>query len=277
MKTTFLTFAFIICTALSIGQTTKIMSYNIRYNNQNDKENWWENRKESVVDLIQFYEPDIFGIQEGLHGQTSYLDNNLPNYNYIGVGRDDGKTKGEYSAIFYNKEVYKPVKEGTFWLSETPDKVSVGWDASMERICTYGLFKHLPSGKEIWVFNAHYDHIGTEAREKSSSLILDKIKEFNTQGLPVVLTGDFNSTPDSKAILTYANDLEDTFSNAAKKHYGPIGTFNGFDASHPLDKRIDYVFAKDISILSHIHIDDKRVDGFFVSDHLPVLATLEFK
>ena len=275
-KTPLLIFLFFFST-FSFAQTTSAMTYNIRYDTPNDGENWWEKRKEAVVALIDYYNPDFFGIQEGLDRQVKYLDSSLTNYKYIGVGRDDGKTKGEYSAIFYNASTYSPIKQSTFWLSEEPDKVSVGWDASMERICTYALFQHIASGKKLWVFNVHYDHIGVLAREMSSKLIIKKIKELNTEGLPVLLTGDFNSTPETNAIQTIGAELKDSFTSTYKKHYGPIGTFSGFDPEKILDNRIDYVFTKNIDVISHIHIDDKRPDGYFVSDHLPVLVELEFK
>ncbi|PCJ94621.1 MAG: endonuclease/exonuclease/phosphatase [Flavobacteriaceae bacterium] len=251
------------------------MSYNIRYDTPNDGENWWEKRKEAVVDLLETYHPEIFGIQEGKHHQVQYLDSSLIHYTYIGVARDDGKTKGEYSAIFYDATKYKVSRKKTFWLSDQSKKVSVGWDAAMERVCTYGLFKHKESGKKIWVFNTHYDHIGVQAREMSSKLILSRIKKVNKAGYPVILMGDLNSIPGSNPITTITNKLEDTFEVSTQEHEGPIGTFNGFDASRVLDNRIDYVFVKNISVISHIHINDKRTDGFFISDHLPVFISLQ--
>ncbi len=266
----------IVSTFHSFGQTTSAMSYNIRYDNPKDGENWWEKRKDAVVGLINTYHPEIFGIQEGMHHQVQYLDSSLTQYNYIGVGRDDGKTKGEYSALFYDATKYKVSKKSTFWLSEQSNKISVGWDASMERICTYGLFKHKESGNKIWVFNTHYDHIGVKAREMSSKLILSKIKKLNKAGYPVIFMGDLNSKPESNPIQTLTSKLGDTFSLSTQEHEGPIGTFNGFDPSTPLDNRIDYVFVKGIPVTSHVHINDKRTDGFFISDHLPVLVTLQF-
>lgn len=266
----------IVSSVHSFGQTTSAMSYNIRYDNLKDGKNWWEKRKDAVVGLINTYHPEIFGIQEGMHHQVQYLDSSLTQYNYIGVGRDDGKTKGEYSALFYDTTKYKVSKKSTFWLSEQSNKISVGWDASMERVCTYGLFKHKESGNKIWVFNTHYDHIGVQAREMSSKLILSKIEKLNKAGYPVIFMGDLNSKPESNPIQTLISKLDDTFLLSTQKHKGPIGTFNGFDPSIPLDNRIDYVFVKGIPVTSHLHINDKRTDGFFISDHLPVLVTLQF-
>ena len=161
-----------------------IISYNIRYDNKWDKENLWGLRKERLSRLLMDYDPSIFGIQEGLLNQVEWIDSTLKNYNYIGVGRDDGKGKGEFCAIYFDTTQYEVKENSTFWLSNTPDQVSVGWDAALERICTYGLFKKKMSGKMVWVFNAHFDHVGEMARKKSSELILKKIKEVNTQSLP---------------------------------------------------------------------------------------------
>ena len=137
----------------------KVISYNIRYNNPNDGINIWENRKSTITKFLIDENPDFAGLQEVTFSQLSFLTESLKNYGFIGVGRDDGKTKGEYSPIFYNKKKYNVVSSKTFWLSSTPEKVSVGWDASMERICTYGLFENLSSKEKVWVFNTHFDHV----------------------------------------------------------------------------------------------------------------------
>ena len=154
------------------AQSHSFMTYNIRYATERDGVNAWSNRKAFLSDQIKFYSPDVFGIQEGLLRQVSYLDSALTQYQYIGVGRDDGKEKGEFSAIFYDTEKLKVIENSTFWLSETPEKISIGWDAAMERICTYALFENLVSGQKFYVFNTHFDHIGKVAREKSADLIL---------------------------------------------------------------------------------------------------------
>ena len=136
--------------------------------------------------------PELIGFQEVTHSQLLFLTDELSSYEFIGVGRDDGKTKGEYSPIFYNKNNFRLITENTFWLSKTPEKVSVGWDASMERICTYGLIEDKRSNKRIWVFNTHLDHIGKDARARSIELILDTIEKLNEEDNPIILTGDFN-------------------------------------------------------------------------------------
>ncbi len=252
------------------GQTFDIMSYNIRYDNKWDIENSWENRKGKLVQLLDYYNSEIFGIQEGLSNQVHFIDSCLSNYNYIGVGREDGVQKGEFSAIFFDTIKFSVLKDSTFWLSETPDTVSVGWDAVLERICTYGLFEDNVTREKIWIFNTHFDHKGILAREKSSELILNKIDEINKTHLPVILMGDLNSTPSSGPIQKLKTELNDVIEISSKPLYGPIGTFNGFDKEAIIDKRIDYFFTSGLKILSVAHIDDRLDDNKHISDHLPI-------
>ncbi len=256
------------------GQEIKVMTYNIKYDNVNDTVNNWNDRKEKLVELIKHYGPSFIGMQEALHRQITYIDSSLTDFSYIGVGREDGKQKGEYSEIHYDSTRYKVLEHNTFWLSETPDKVSVGWDAVLERICTYGLFEDLDSGKKLWVFNTHFDHKGKTAREKSAELIVTKIKEINMDNLPVVLTGDFNLTPDEKPIHLIKNYMQDGQKITKKSFYGPTGTFNGFEPNRILDHRIDYIFVKNLKVANYIHIDDRMENLKYISDHFPVLATV---
>ncbi len=260
---------------ITTGQTTKIMSYNIKYDNVNDTVNNWNDRKAAMVTLLQKHAPEFIGMQEVLVNQLEYLNQSLPNYAYIGVGRDDGKKKGEFSPILYNTKNYELLASNTFWLSKTPNKISVGWDAALERICTYGLFKNKANNKKIWVFNTHFDHIGTKARKKSTQLILKKIKELNTEKLPVVLMGDFNLMPNEKPILVTKKAMDDSMDIAAQAPEGPKGTFNGFDIESSIDKRIDYIFVKGLSVEKHQHIHERLANQKHVSDHLPVLITLK--
>ena len=162
-----------------VSEEIKVISYNIRYNNPNDGKDIWENRRNTIVDFINNESPDFLGLQEVNHSQLLFLNSNLSNYSFVGVGRDDGKTKGEYSPVFYNKNLFELINSDTFWLSSSPSKISVGWDASMERICTYGVFKSKVNNNKIWVFNTHFDHIGVLAREKSADLIINMIHELS--------------------------------------------------------------------------------------------------
>ncbi len=259
------------------GQETRVMSYNVKYDNVNDTINNWNDRKDAMVDLIQYYKPDFVGAQEVLHHQLTYLDSMLAKHSYVGVGRDDGKQKGEYAPILFNTSNFKLLKNKTFWLSETPDKVSVGWDASMERICTYGLFKNRTTGMELYVFNTHFDHIGELARAKSAELILQKIHDINVKNLPVILMGDLNLTPDTTPIKLIRTKMDDGMEISKEPFYGPSGTFSGFDHSRVLNTRIDYIFTKNLKVNSYIHIDDRMENNKHVSDHLPVFLTLNTK
>jgi endonuclease/exonuclease/phosphatase family metal-dependent hydrolase len=259
------------------GQDISVLTYNIKWDNTNDTVNNWNDRKEAMVSLLKHYQPGIIGMQEVVHGQLNYLVANLPNFASVGVGREDGKEKGEYSPILYDTELLKSLESATYWLSDTPDKISVGWDAALERICTYALFEDLKTKKQFWVFNTHFDHIGVLAREKSAALIVSKIKELNTENLPVVLMGDLNLKPDENPIQFLKKELVDGQSITQKTFYGPTGTFNGFEHDRNLTDRIDYIFVQNFAIESYIHIDDRMENNKHISDHLPVFAKLIIK
>ena len=256
-------------------QSHLFISYNIRYDNNWDVENSWSIRKNKICQILIDYNPSIFGIQEGLLNQVNFIDSSLMKYDYVGVGRDDGKIKGEFCAIFYDSTRYSVDNHSTFWLSETPDIVSVGWDAALERICTYGLFIDKDSGRKFWVFNTHFDHLGVIARNKSSALIVKKIKETNFQSFPVILMGDFNSIPDSNPIKIIQTDLQDALQISMENLKGPKGTYNGFDSELPIEKRIDYIFTKKLKVLSYIHIDSRLNKNRHISDHLPVMIEIQ--
>jgi len=262
--------------ALGFSQDLKVMSFNIRLQVTSDKENAWTERKQDAVDLLNYYHPDYFGVQEALPEQMKDIKDALKNYDYVGVGRDDGKDKGEFSAIFYDTNRLQVVKSGTFWLSETPEKPSRGWDAALNRICTYAFFKDKKSKKEFLAMNLHFDHIGNVARVKSSELILKKIKEMNPKNLPVTLSGDFNLTEDSEPIKILSQNLNDSFYHSETKPYGPKGTFTAFNVNEIPKDRIDYIFVKGFTIKSQRHINDRRGNLLYPSDHFPVLAELSY-
>ena len=250
------------------------ISYNIRYNNPKDGINVWENRKETVSIFLNEENADFIGLQEVVHPQLLDLIGALKTYTYIGVGREDGKKKGEYSPIFYKKQKYTLLKSNTYWLSETPNIVSKGWDASLERICTYGLFQNNKTAKKVWVFNTHFDHRGTLARAKSVDLIIEKVKTLNQEGLPVIITGDFNLTPDTPHIQKMQSYFDDVQKNLpiSDPYYG---TSNGFDTLKNAERRIDYVFKKGLQIKNAKHIYKKTPTGGWASDHHPVIAILK--
>lgn len=259
------------------AQNLNVMTFNIRLSLDSDKENSWENRKNDALQLLGYYHPDVFGVQEAVPQQMTDLKTGLKDYDFVGVARDDGANKGEYSAIFYNTEKLQVLQSGTFWLSETPDQPSKGWDAAYNRVCTYALFKTKKGGRKFWAFNVHFDHVGNIARENSSKLILEKINTLNPRNFPVVLTGDFNLTDKTEPIKIISKTMSDSFYNCRKPHYGPTGTFTGFDVNTVPKDRIDYIFTKGLSCQSIRTINDRRENLLYPSDHFPVLAELKFR
>ena len=259
-----------------IAQTHNFATFNIRYANQNDVGNLWEDRLPHVISLIQFHQIELFGIQEGLHHQVTELTDGL-NYKYIGVGRDDGTDKGEYAAILYDDKKFKLLDHGTFWLSPTPEKPSKGWDAALNRICTWGKFED-SDGVKFMVFNIHYDHIGQQAREESSKLVVAQAEKMNSEKLPVILMGDFNVKPDNEAYKTIVSKegWKDARLISEIPSYGPAGTFTGFDWERMPDGIIDHIFVKGkLTVIRHGILTD-NYGKKYPSDHFPVLAEIKF-
>ncbi|WP_034920494.1 endonuclease/exonuclease/phosphatase family protein [Gillisia sp. CAL575] len=265
---------FVSCSA----QQHSIMTYNIRLDVKSDGENAWPNRKDFLLNQVKFYEPDILGTQEGLPHQIKFLNENLDHYKFIGEGRDGGN-KGEYTAIFYNSEKLKIIDQGTFWLSETPEKISKGWNSAYIRICTYGLFQNTKTKEKFWVFNTHLDNKGQEARLQSVDLIAQKIMELNVKKYPFIVTGDFNVEPNDEVIKKFEQFTQDSKMMSTKVVFGPNGTFNGFQFSEPVERRIDYImFGKGfgLSVEKYGVLSDSK-DLKYPSDHLPVYVEFNLK
>ena len=257
------------------GQNLKIMTYNIRLDVASDGENAWPNRKDFFTSQIQFYAPDIFGVQEAMPNQVNDIATALPSYNHVGIARE-GDGKGESSSIFYKKDRFSVQQSNTFWLSQTPDVISKGWDAAYNRVCTYALFKDLKTKKIFWVFNTHLDHIGEEARTKGLELILSKIEKVNTKGYPVFLMGDFNSEPTEERIISLKRRMNDTREISEEKPFGPSGTFNDFKHDQPVTLLLDYIFISknsNLKIKKHAVLSDS-IDLKYPSDHFPVLIEI---
>ena len=265
---TFILFSFFVSIQ---SQNMTLMTYNMRLDTAIDGDQDWTHRKDFFVGQINFYEPDIFGVQEATPGQVTDLNSLLKDYDQIGMGRE-GIGKGESSNIYYKKDRFKVLQERTFWLSETPDSISKGWDAAYHRVCTYALFKDLKTKTKFWVFNTHLDHMGEIARTKGIELIVSKISELNTDQLTVFFMGDFNSTPDSARIQSLKQLMNDTSDISEANHFGPSGTFNGFKHDVPVTTLIDYIFISKESafkIIKHATLSDS-IDLKYPSDHLPV-------
>jgi endonuclease/exonuclease/phosphatase family metal-dependent hydrolase len=261
------------------GQSVKMMSYNLRYDTPNDGINQWSNRIAKVNSMLTKYDPDLIGVQEALKHQIQDVLKGLPQYASVGVGRDDGKEKGEYSAILYKKDRFEILSQKTFWLSETPDVPgSKNWDAAITRIVTVIKFKDKKLSKEFYQLNTHFDHIGKEAR-KNSVLLLHKI--LVTEGLskshvPVLISGDFNSEPHEEPyqLMIAKNELTVFDSKPASS---ATGTFCGFEVGAMTCRVIDYIFySEDWKVEKYLVILDN--DGKnYPSDHLPVLAEFVLK
>ena len=249
-------------------------SYNLRYDNPGDSGNLWKDRVSHIADLITYHNFDIIGTQEGLDHQLVDLEKRIPSYTYYGIGRDDGKKEGEYSAIFYKKDAYEIMGSGNFWLSAHPEIPGPGWDANQTRICTWVKLKEKKSGKEFYFFNAHYDHIGVLARVESSNLVLEKIKAIAGRA-PAIFTGDLNGDRGSDWYNHLKNSeiLEDAFSRASKV-YAPNGSFNAFKTTGLNDKVIDHIFVTHHFNVHRWAVLTDTYYGKYPSDHFPVVSEL---
>jgi len=264
--------------AVQAEDTVSVMTFNIRYENSSDSLNAWSHRKENVGAMLRYYEPDILGMQEVLHNQLENIRAMLPQYDFVGVGRADGKEDGEYSPIFYKKEKYLLFRSGTFGLSEQPDQIGLkGWDAACERIVTWAILRDRESEQEIAVFNTHFDHIGQVARRESSKLLLNLIEELAVGDRPVIVTGDFNGVQNSESIrLLTEGGLIDSRS-VSPIVYGPSYSFHDFGRLEEAQRDIiDYIFVKgNVKVDKYRIIDDSSCG--YLSDHNPIILMVRVK
>ena len=254
-----------------------VMSFNIRYGTANDGENRWPLRRDFLMDVVRQDNADVIGLQEALHGQIVEITTALPAYGVIGVGRDDGKTRGEYAAILYRRDRFHVAESGTFWFSETPSTVaSTSWGNTITRICSWARLIDR-QGSAFWVFNVHLDHQSQPSRERSTALLAERIRARANPGEPVIVTGDFNVGENNPALPVLVGGatplLVDTFRRlhpAAPE----VGTFTGFDATRTTGDKIDYVLVTlGVEVLKAAIIRTAK-DGRLPSDHFPVTATL---
>ena len=253
----------------------RIMTYNIRLDYTAQNSDPWSVRKTKVFEQIKDTKVDVFGIQEGMPNQIVDFKLALGNFEMVGVGRDDGANAGEFSALFFKKDRYELLKGGTFWLSETPDVPSKGWDAALNRVCSYVRLKDT-SGTVFWVFNTHFDHVGEQARIHAIDLILDKVKELNSESEPFIVQGDLNLNDDHPAIVHLQSKLSDALLVAKKLKSSNNKTFNGFDLSSAPKRRIDYIF---VSEGVQVKTFETRMESFglsYPSDHFPLIAKIKF-
>jgi endonuclease/exonuclease/phosphatase family metal-dependent hydrolase len=254
----------------------RVVTFNIRVA-VDEGINSWDNRKELVASIIETYRADIVGLQEALKTQLEDLNKLLPDFAWVGVGRDDGAEEGEYAAIFYNKKRFEVLEDSTFWLSETPDKPSIGWDAALKRVVTWAKLRDKITGKIFYHFNTHFDYKGVMARLESANLLNDRVAEVAGK-TPAIVTGDFNFKSDfgGYKILTEGrkNYLFDTQKIAKVDSSGSNITYNRFGQFLEEGNKIDYIFIK-----NNIEVDKHKIimdtfDGRYPSDHMPVLAVL---
>lgn len=260
---------------LNAQTNVRVMSYNMLYDSFTDSITDWQQRKQQVVDLIKYHEPDILGTQELLHHQLQYISDSLKQYNRVGLARNDGKEEGEYAAILYNKSKYICTDSGTFWLSPTPDKPTKGWDASYFRICTYTKLTDKQTKQSFYVFNTHFEYRGKQAKIESAKLCLDKIKAINKKNLPVFFVGDFNS--DNQDTVTQI--INTRFDNARDKSsfvYGHADNWNSRHISIPPKGWVDHIFISKntgVKVKKFATLTDSY-NLYYPSDHLPIIADI---
>jgi endonuclease/exonuclease/phosphatase family metal-dependent hydrolase len=261
------------------AQDMNVMSFNIRLNTSSDSLNAWPYRKDKVASTILYYQTHILGVQEALHDQMLDLQQRLPSYKFLGGGRDDGKEKGEYSAIFYDTTRLQVMQTDMFWLSETPQVPgSKSWDAAITRMVTWAKFKDRRTRKIFFAFNTHFDHMGQVARRESAHIVLKKVKEI-AGNAPAIVTGDFNAEPKDEPIRVIEDKTDplhliDTKEISSSPHYGPTGTFNAFKNKERNDQPIDYIFVKgNWRVFTHATIS-QTWEGRFASDHHAVIARI---
>lgn len=261
------------------AQSLNVMSFNIRLNTASDSLNAWPYRKDMVASQILFHDVHLLGVQEALHDQMMDLQARLPQFKYTGGGRDDGKEKGEYSAIFYDSTRLQILKTGMFWLSETPEiPGSKSWDAAITRMVTWARFRDRKTKKIFYAFNTHFDHVGKVARRESARIIQRKVQEL-AGNTPAIITGDFNARPSDEPIQVILDPneplrLKDAKALSETGHYGPTGTFNAFRNKETNDEPIDYIFLRgNWKVKKHATLS-QTWGGRFASDHFAVMAVL---
>jgi endonuclease/exonuclease/phosphatase family metal-dependent hydrolase len=254
------------------------MTYNIRLDIASDGDNAWPHRRSALTALVAYRAPDLIGMQEVLLHQKQQVEADLPAYQFVGVARDDGKDKGEFSPLGFRRDRFTPLAHGTFWLSPTPEVPSRGWDAALPRVATWARLRDRTAKRDLLVVNTHFDHVGEVARQESARQIRRWIDGARRPGETVVLMGDFNSPATSTAYAAIVEPgegaLRDSRTASRTPHYGPLGTFTGFDIARMDASPIDHIFVgDDVTVLRHATLTDQN-GGKLPSDHYPVVADL---
>ena len=274
---------FLACAAVAFGATScaektndiKVIASNVRFSG-GDGENHWDKRKHASINMINDEKPTVFGVQEAKADQIAYLKENLPQYGYIGVGREDGKDGGEHMSIFYLKEQVELLDGGTFWLSETPDVPSKGWDAACKRSCTWTKLKMKDTGKEFAYINTHLDHVGKVAQREGLALICKRFAEIVPVGMPAFLTADFNALTNDPIFEPLNAEMFDAREKAPETDRR--ATYNGFKPGNENTETmvIDHIFFRGAEAHTFKVLRDKDYGAPFISDHYPVVMTATF-
>lgn len=259
--------------ACSAPAPLKVMSYNVRYGTADDGVYSWPNRMDAAVAMIEDQRPAVFGVQEGLRFQLDFIAEKCPEYQYVGVGREDGEARGEHMAVFYDTTRVALKDWGTYWLSETPDEPSKGWDAACKRTATWTLIYDKVADKHFYFVDTHLDHVGEEAREKGLALVVERIGAMNPENYPMILLGDFNVFPDDpcltglRAVMTDAREVAAVTSNESTYHgYGTVEK-----------APIDYIFYSGFAGCEEFaRVTKPYLECPYVSDHYPVTAVLKY-
>lgn len=254
------------------------MTYNIRLDVASDGDNAWPQRRSTLTGLIAYYAPDLVGMQEVLPHQKQAVEADLPAYHFVGVARDDGRDKGEYSPLGFRRDRFALIASGTFWLSPTPEVPGKGWDAAYPRIASWARLKDKAAKRSLLIVNTHMDHVGMIARLEGARQIRRWIASQRKAGETLVLMGDFNSPTNSPAYAAIvepgAGALRDTLTISRTPHFGPLGTFTAFKIAQVEPAPIDHIFVSDdVTVLRHATLT-QQIGGKLPSDHYPVLADL---
>lgn len=248
-----------------------VMSFNIRLGVADDGDNSWDIRKPAVPAMLDAVDPDVFGVQEAFDFQLSYIEENCPRYKAVGVGRDDGSNQGEHMSVIYNTEKIELLDWGTYWLSETPDVPSYGWDAACRRTATWTKLRVIRTGKEFFFVNTHLDHVGALARKNGLAMIVERIAAMNPDGMPMILTGDFNITPDNEGLVDLNKIMKNARYEAAESDDRP--SYNGWGTA---GEEIDYIYYAGFEECPSFRVvTEEYAQKPFISDHYPVAAILK--
>lgn len=254
------------------AQDLKVMTYNIRFATSKDGPNAWNRRKEASLAMIADQQPDVFAMQEVLGKQKKYIDKFCTGYKGVGVGRENGKKRGEHTTIHWNTNTVNMLDWGTLWLSETPEKPSVGWDAWHPRTFTWALMEKKDSGKKFYFVNVHLDHAGGEARKNGLDLAKRVIDELNVDGYPVVMVGDFNVTPNNAIISDFNTKMKN-----ATQHAETVDKEESFNQWGERFITLDYVFYNGFAKCHNYDVVTEKYAGKeWISDHFPVTAQFTF-